>query len=95
MGEDARNTPGEGLTRTGPRRAIATQVRLRRWYTAKLQPRIGALRNPEIAQATGLSIRYAIMIRQGFVPHPRHFGALAALVGVELPGKFAAALSAA
>jgi hypothetical protein len=84
-GWDARHTPGEGLTQTGPRRPTATQARLRRWYAAKLQPRIVALRNPEIAQATGLSIRYAIMIRQGFVPHPRHFGALAKLAGVRLP----------
>ena len=25
------------------------------------------------------------MIRQGFVPHPRHFAVLAKLVGVQLP----------
>ncbi len=82
---DAQHTPGEGLTRTGPRALNVTQAGLREWYTAELQPHLAALRNPEIAQATGLSIRYAIMIRQGFVPHPRHFAPLAGLAGVPLP----------
>jgi len=39
----------------------------------------------EIRHATGLSTRYVIMIRQGFVPHPRHYPVLAALVGVKAP----------
>jgi hypothetical protein len=39
----------------------------------------------EIRRATGLSVRYAIMIRQGYVPHPRHFTALAKLAGVPTP----------
>jgi hypothetical protein len=29
--------------------------------------------------------RYAIMIRQGHVPHPRHFAALAKLAGLKAP----------
>jgi hypothetical protein len=82
---DARHTPGDGLTRTGPRTLSAMQTELRQWYARELQPRIVALRNAEIMQATGLSKRSAIMIRQGFVPHPRHFEALAQLAGVEAP----------
>lgn len=80
---DAEHTPGEGLTRIGPRQPSAAQAKLREWYLTELQSKLVEMRNSEIARSTGLSIRYAIMIRQGFVPHPRHYPALAELVGVE------------
>lgn len=79
---DARHTPGEGLTQSGPRTPTPAQVELRQWYVAELQPRIIVLRNAQIMQATGLSRRYAIMIRRGFIPHPRHFAVLAELAGI-------------
>jgi CRISPR-associated protein Cas1 len=81
---DAQHSPGEGLW-NARRKADPTQDRLRRWYVAELAPRVATLRTSVLVQATGLSIRYAIMIRQGYVPHPRHFPALAKLAGVPAP----------
>ena len=59
--------------------------KLREWFTAAVAPRMAACPVAEIRRATGLSTRYAIKIRQGHVPHPRHFAALAALAGVPAP----------
>jgi hypothetical protein len=43
---------------------------------------------------TALGRSYAYYVVAGTrIPHPRHFPTLAALVGVELPKEFAAALS--
>jgi hypothetical protein len=81
---DARHTPGEGLMQTGPRAPAVTQAGLRQWYASELQTHMPALSNREIVRATGLSRRYAIMIRQGYIPHPRHFAALARLANVPL-----------
>jgi CRISPR-associated protein Cas1 len=58
---------------------------LRDWFTAAVAPRVATCPAAEIRRATGLSVRYAIMIRQGYVPHPRHFLALAKLAGVSAP----------
>jgi hypothetical protein len=58
---------------------------LREWFTATVAPHLAKYPIAEIRHATGLSTRYVIMIRQGLVPHPRHYPALASLVGSELP----------
>jgi hypothetical protein len=51
---------------------------------------------PAIAQGTTIGRSYAYYIVAGTrIPHPRHYPNLAALVGVELPRTFAAAVSAA
>jgi hypothetical protein len=57
---------------------------LRRWYAENLQPHLSRMRPTEIA----LGHVYGARILQ-----PRYFPSLAALVGVELPKEFAAALS--
>src|SRR5205807_199779 len=59
---------------------------LRDWFTATVAPLVAERPIAEIRRTTGLSTRYVIMIRQGLVPHPRHYKALAALVGIQLPG---------
>jgi hypothetical protein len=56
---------------------------LREWFTATVAPLVAKCSIAEIRRATGLSTRYVIMIRKGCVPHPRHYPALATLVGVE------------
>jgi CRISPR-associated endonuclease Cas1 len=58
---------------------------LRRWYVAEVAPRLGGVARTEIVRAIGVSRVYARDIARGKVPHPRHFGALAALGGVEMP----------
>ena len=60
----------------------------------KLQPRLSRMDPTAIAQGTTIGRSYAYYIVAGTrIPHPRHYPNLAALVGVELPRKFAAALS--
>jgi hypothetical protein len=67
---------------------------LRHWYTEELQPRLSRMDPTAIARGTTIGRSYAYYIVAGTrVPHPRHYPNLAALVGVELPRKFAAALS--
>ena len=67
---------------------------LRHWYTEELQPRLSRMDPTAIAQGTTIGRSYAYYIVAGTrIPHPRHYPNLAALVGVELPRKFAAALS--
>ena len=67
---------------------------LRRWYTKELQPRLSRMHPTEIALGAAMGRSYAYYIVAGTrIPHPRHYSSLAALVGVELPRKFAAALS--
>jgi hypothetical protein len=52
-------------------------------YREKIQPRLASITVPAIASALGLSQPYAAEIRAGRqVPHPRHWLALAHLVGV-------------
>jgi len=52
-------------------------------YLAKIQPLLAGHTNKTIASALGSSIPYASAIRAGRrVPHPRHWQALAQLVGV-------------
>jgi len=55
-----------------------------RVYREKIQPRLEGVTVPVIASALGVSQPYAAEIRAGrYLPHPRHWQALARLVGVE------------
>jgi hypothetical protein len=52
-------------------------------YLSKIQPLLTGFTNKAVASALGSSIPYASAIRAGRrVPHPRHWQALAQLVGV-------------
>jgi hypothetical protein len=52
------------------------------WFKREVAPKLDALTLAEIAAATGLSLAACSRIRAGArVPHPRHWGPLAALVG--------------
>jgi CRISPR-associated protein Cas1 len=52
-------------------------------YTSKIQPLLAGIANPVIMSALGVSVTYAVAIRAGRRrPHPRHWEALAQLVGV-------------
>jgi len=53
-------------------------------YLGKVQPLLARLTNKTVASALGSSIPYASAIRAGRrVPHPRHWQALAQLVGFQ------------
>lgn len=55
-------------------------------YTRKIQPLLAAIANPVIMSALGVSVTYAVAIRAGRRrPHPRHWEALATLVGMSPP----------
>jgi hypothetical protein len=67
---------------------------LRSWYQKHLQPRLSKPRASEIVRGAAMGRTYAYHIIAGTrTPHPRHYPNLAALVGLRLPQKFAAALS--
>jgi hypothetical protein len=51
-------------------------------YEERIQPALAKLPNSVIASRIGVSRWYAGRIRQGYRPHPRHWQALAKLVGV-------------
>jgi hypothetical protein len=52
-------------------------------YAKKIQPLLAAVRPADIMNALGVSWLYASYIRRGIKrPHPRHWQALAQLVGV-------------
>ena len=55
------------------------------YYEERIQPRLAKLSNGAIAARIGVSRGYAGRIRQGYRPHPRHWQALAKLVGVATP----------
>lgn len=59
--------------------------RLRERLRATVAPHIATCPVAKIRRAAGLSERYALIIRQGYVPHPRYYRMLAELVGVEMP----------
>ena len=68
---------------------------LRHWYSEELQPRLSKSPN-RTAQGTPLRRSSAYYIVAGTrIPHLQHYPNLAALVGVELPQKFVAVVSAA
>ena len=75
--------------------AASDRKALRHWYNEELQPRLSRSPN-QTAQGTAVRRSYAYYIVAGTrIPHPRHYPNLAALVGVELPQKFVAVVSAA
>jgi hypothetical protein len=51
-------------------------------YSEKIQPLLAQASASAIANRIGISRWYAGRIREGYVPHPRHWQALAKLVGV-------------
>ena len=51
-------------------------------YSQKIQPLLAGMTNSAIASRIGVSRWYAGRIRQGYRPHPRHWQALAGLVGM-------------
>ncbi|PYX56277.1 MAG: hypothetical protein DMG76_15260 [Acidobacteria bacterium] len=52
-------------------------------YAPKIQPLLAKIANPAIISALGVSVTYAVAIRAGRRrPHPRHWAALAELVGI-------------
>jgi hypothetical protein len=63
----------------------AEAAALRRWYVAKVAPRLGSIERTTIARTLGVSRVYARELTRGKVPHPRHFAALAQLAGAEMP----------
>jgi CRISPR-associated endonuclease Cas1 len=89
---DAVHTPGQGLSRAPVQKrkhqpAGVPKEQLQEWFATTVGPRLSSCRVSEICRATGLSKRYAIMMRKGCVPHPRHYLVLAELVGVEAPSR--------
>jgi hypothetical protein len=79
--------------RAAPNVPASNRKALRHWYTENLQPRLSRMHPIEIAVGTAMGRSYAYYVVAGTrIPHPRHFPSLAALVGVELPKEFAAAL---
>jgi hypothetical protein len=51
-------------------------------YSEQIHPRLAELPNSAIASRIGVSRGYAGRVREGYRPHPRHWLALAELVGV-------------
>src|ERR1700694_5966341 len=51
-------------------------------FSQQIQPRLASIRTSAIRSRIGVSRWYAGRIRQGYLPHPRHWEALAQLVGV-------------
>jgi CRISPR-associated endonuclease Cas1 len=54
-------------------------------YSRKIQPLLAGMSTSAIASKIGVSRWYAARIRKGYRPHPRHWQALATLVGVATP----------
>lgn len=80
------NEPTRPRTRNTLTRASGSAVdQLREWFRTAIAPRMPTCPVAEIRRATGLSKHYAIMIRQGYIPHPRHYPMLAELVGTKMP----------
>jgi CRISPR-associated endonuclease Cas1 len=53
------------------------------FYGEKVQPLLAQLSGTAIARAIGVTCAYGSRIRRGSRPHPRHWQALAGLVGIE------------
>jgi hypothetical protein len=51
-------------------------------FAGKIQPLLSSVSMSAIRSALGISKWYASQIRQGYRPHPRHWKALAGLVGI-------------
>jgi hypothetical protein len=75
---------GKDDTRTAVERAGLEQ-----WFATELGPRLSGLRTIDVTRALDISRVYARKIVRGEQrPHPRHFAALASLVGVEPPAGY-------
>lgn len=57
------------------------------FYSEKVQPVLAAMSASAIARQISVSRWYAGRIREGYRPHPRHWQALAGLVGVSAEGQ--------
>lgn len=68
-----------------PKARTAINADVIRWYSTELQPHLASVRPVDIARALAVSKSYSIHLKQGRVPHPRHFAPLAKLAGVPLP----------
>jgi CRISPR-associated endonuclease Cas1 len=80
--------------RAGGKVPASHRKALRHWDAENLQPRLSRMHPTEVALGAAMGRSYAYYIVAGTrIPHLRHFPGLAALVGVELPKEFAAALS--
>jgi hypothetical protein len=56
------------------------------YYVTKIQPRLRTFKVREISEAMHVSKPYAALVRAGRRrPHPRHWEALAGIVGVSVP----------
>ncbi len=70
---------------TGLEAVWPTGVARQRDLVAKIRPLLAGIANSAIASALGVSLYYAADIRRGRRrPHPRHWQALAKLVGLSL-----------
>jgi hypothetical protein len=59
----------------------------RELFSEKIQPKLSDVATSVIRSSIGVSRWYASRIRQGYRPHPRHWQALAKLVGVSSNGQ--------
>jgi hypothetical protein len=66
----------------------STDPAVMQWYAVELHPMLTPLPAADIARALAVSHSYSLQIKHGRVPHPRHFAALAKLVGVEPPAGY-------
>jgi len=57
----------------------------REFYTSRIAPALANVPKPRIRSALGVSEPHAVRIQRGTVPHPRHWLALAQLVGINSP----------
>lgn len=73
------------LARYSLKLSPAQRAALNHWYAENAAPEIARFSNAQIRHATGLSSRYATLIRYGIPPHPIHFSALARLIGIVPP----------
>jgi CRISPR-associated endonuclease Cas1 len=64
---------------------VAENAALVQWYANELKPYLSSVRPVDIARALDVSQGYSIRIKHGYMPHPRHFAALAKLAGIEVP----------
>jgi hypothetical protein len=63
----------------------AENAALVQWFSTELKPRLASVRPVDIARALDVSQGYSIRIKHGYMPHPRHFAALAKLADVTPP----------
>jgi hypothetical protein len=80
-------SPLNGDRNTWPTASGSTVDQLREWFTTTVQPLLANCPLADIRNATELSTGYVIRIRHGRMPHPRHYAALAKLVGMEVPNE--------